>query len=252
MLKINLLEKPRNIESPEARGRNVELRLIFIRHGEKDPNDKVGGRLTEYGKQQFEEFAERELSNPDRTLVVFGSDIVRTLQSGHSAFQKSKANFKSTPDPLNALSRDPNRVPKISDDFLKKIVSMSPNENVQHWMSYGDKRPDESTMSPREMAAGLAQLIVDYDKKIDNIQSGSKTDVLAVSHDFILSSFLQEAFGIKPAQGDESVHTAEPFFMTIRTDDTGTHSLQFEFRGKKYNIKIDELRELANYHYEQK
>lgn len=256
MLEANLLRQERE-RSPEAIGHNVELRLIFIRHGEKDRTDRTFGRLTENGKEQLRQFALEELKDPDRNLVIYGTDVARTVQSGLAAKEKAAAKVQVEPDYLNGLSlnlnsQDPNRPSKMSDEFIKKALTMSSEENVQYLMSFGARRPDVGTLAPRELAAGIAQIISGYDKKIDKMKSQSRTDVLMVSHDFVLGAFLQEAMEIMLDTGKVPMNFAEAFYVTIKVDNEGKHKVVFSFRDQTVDLDMSEIEKLANFKYEEK
>ncbi len=250
MFKFNLLgreSEPRREES----GRNVEIRLIFIRHGQKDMKDRERGLLTEKGKEQFREFAEAELGDPNRNLIVYGTDIARTLQSGFEAVSNAQSKIKVFPEPLNELSmsidsHDKTKPQKFSRAFMEKMKSMPPGDNVSYYLTYHDQKPDEGTVSPRELACGIAKIITGYNNKKERFKSDTKTDVVLVSHDFVLRSFLQECLGIKLREGNKNMKPAEFFEIIIKTDDRGGKVAQFKYGDELRVLNIDELQQLIS------
>lgn len=251
MLKFDLLP-PREYEpNPEQIGKNAEVRLIFIRHGEKDPKDRERGLLTEKGKQEFRDFVAKELNDPNRSLVCYGTEIARTIQSSMEALKSACANIKVFPEPLDELdmhigeSMDKGRKSRFSRNFIETMKGMPQGHNVKQYLTYGDKRPDETTYSPREFAGGLAKIILGYDAKIDKFKSGNKSDVLLVSHDFVLSTFIQEVLHEQFSTEHSTLRTAEFFEVVVKTDEKGQHTMECVYNGKHFNLDLDMLKDLA-------
>ena len=245
MIEINLSKRREGEPSPEIFGKNVELRIFLMRHGEKDMADRKTGRLTEVGKEQFREFAIQKLNDPKRHLIIYGSDLVRTIQSGLEAMKMSAAEVKTYPAPLDELSlnigsRDPKHKEKLSPDLIQKLGAMPMGDSIKHYLKYRYQRPDEKSFSPRELAEGIVRMLLGYDKKIDHARSETKNDILAVSSDYIIASFLQEALGID-FKKEDTLNFAEGLQFTIRTDKDGTHTYECEFRNKKYSLSKEQL-----------
>ena len=118
-------------------------------------------------------------------------------------------------------------------------------DNVRHYIGYRYQRPDAESFSPQETAGGIAKIIVGYNKKIDVMKSGSKNDVLMVSHDFVLSAFLQEVLGIELQESKKNMNPAESFEVIINTDSSGKHVLDCVYEGKRYSIPPDLLNSFA-------
>lgn len=251
MFKYNLLRQVEGEPNPEKLGKNVEIRLIFARHGEKDMNDREKGLLTEKGKIEFREFAETELQDSDRTLVVYGTDIDRTVQSGLEAVANAESRVKVYPQPLSELSLnvgsvDSRRPQKFSRAFMNKMKGLSPGDNVSQYLTYHDQKPDEGTVSPRELASGIAKIIIDYHNKAKRFKSDSKTDVLLVSHDFVLRSFLQEFLAMGLTEGKRNLDTAEFFEVLIKTNEKGEAILEFKYAGQSRILNLADLQELTS------
>src|SRR3989339_665562 len=251
MPEFNLLNHRELEVSPEQIGRNVEIRLIFMRHGEKDPINRENGLLTERGKEQFQEFAEEELGDPNRTLVCYGTEIPRTAQSCLEALKTSGAQVKVYPEPLDELDmrigeqNQKDRKTRFSRAFLETMKGMPVGHNVRQYLGYGRQRPDPDTYSPQEFAGGVAKVILNYETKVGRITSGKKTDVLLVSHDFVLSSFIQEVLGEKFTAEHPTLEPAGYFEVLIKTDGQGQHSMEGVYQGRHFNFDPEVLKSFA-------
>lgn len=245
MFEINLLKRSEQEKNPEIHGKNVEVRIILIRHGEKNKINRKTGGLTETGRQQFRNFATENLGDPERNLIVYGGDLVRTIQSGLEATGVSTAKIKAYPEVMDELSlnigsHDPKHKAKISPALMAKLSSMPMGENVKLYLGNKDKKPDQESISPREMAEGIVRIFLGYDEKIDRIKSETKNDILAVSSDYIIASFLQEVLGVD-FDAENTLNFAEGLQFTIRTDEAGNHTYECKFRNKNYSLNKEQL-----------
>ncbi len=157
MLELNLNRPVQEREfNPEAQGRNAEFRVILIRHGEKDMNQRDVGHLTEQGRQQLRDFGLTELTDPERKLVVYSGDLARVVQSGQEALGTSQAETKVHTQVLDSLSlnidsQDPKHPVKITDETLKSWGKDEMGVGVKKYLEFHDQSPDGGkSMSPRQ------------------------------------------------------------------------------------------------------
>ncbi len=246
MLELNLNRPVQEREfNPEAQGRNAEFRVILIRHGEKDMNQRDVGHLTEQGRQQLRDFGLTELTDPERKLVVYSGDLARVVQSGQEALGTSQAETKVHTQVLDSLSlnidsQDPKHPVKITDETLKSWGKDEMGVGVKKYLEFHDQSPDGGkSMSPRQVASDIAKTVFVFDRKLDRVKSGEKTDVLMVSSDYLIAAFAQEVMGVD-FSNQPTIKLGESMYFTFSTDTNGKHTRVFEFRNQKYEIP-DEL-----------
>ena len=130
------------------------------------------------------------------------------------------------------------------------------SKQTDYYLSFGDKRPDSTTLSPVETAAMIARRVDLYMRMSKRMYSGSNVELINTSHDFNLSAFLSQVL-IREVDGQsvtgfESVEEVggptaylEGFEVLIKTDEKGERSLKFLFRDREYDIDLERLDQLS-------
>lgn len=257
----------------EKLGRNVRITAIFLRHGEKEfINDKANTGLTEEGRQMSSDFGsgleEKDAiksyaSDTDRTIDT-ATLVVNAAPTGHKLALKIKDELKVPFDEkgpfmssLFAMKKEilgpefNNLAPKDQQQRLNEFYTR------QHdlYLNYGDKRPDESTLSPIEVASRLAERLDIYIRMADRLKSGSKVDLINATHDWAIASFLKEVIlrrdGEVVVRGFQSIEDiggpiryTEHFDVDISTDADGIKNCVLIFRGQKCQIDFERFGEL--------
>lgn len=212
------------------RGRNTEVRLTFVRHSQKASGrvfaQDLGGisasSISEAGKARARAFGEAKLSG--RALSkAYATKVDRTRETLEQAFQGAGLDAKILQDgkevrsffalPAQAGSPEfnkqyealmaPGRQEYIAKHFPgKKFDDLTPDEQEQvaeyaeepamEWyLSFGDRRPDPGTPSPREDAARVAFKINRLVNLPDFIPEGKSVDLVSSGHKTSTEAFLK-------------------------------------------------------------
>jgi len=153
--------------------------------------------------------------------------------------------------------------------FMEKdwfeLAKEYPEKPLEVYLNFGEKRPDPDTLSPKEMASRVAKVLFDQIRMIGRLKPGSKVNLADASHTPVLDIFVLIAFKdqieqdpINP-EGKTLVEkmggmfkTADGFEVKAKTDSEGNLSAKVFFRGKKYNIDLNDFEKLANFYKEEK
>lgn len=203
----------------KEKGRNVSLRVYFLRHGEKEVSLTSGDTgLSDSGLAQARQAGE-------------GLEGATTIKSYSSGTDRAKM----TADGVVGATIDAKKLnPRVDDrlgfhynpsgDFIAEMMrikaqtygedfaAVSEEERIrrqqecvrkqmEYYLSFKDARPDPGTFSPVETAAALAQKIDTYIRMADRLDSSSKVDLVNVTHDFNLAAFLHEIVLCDDGQG---------------------------------------------------
>lgn len=260
------------VEGKEFFGKDIEIHAYFVRHGEKKhSSNSFETSLSEKGQKKSEKYGEN-LEN--QRIKAYSSDTERTKETAGKTIKGSPANKKIGPEIRKELGV------KYSDEYAKKelaekmkILGENYNdlpeeekkerlykhntESINRYLSYGDKKPDQETDSPVELAAMLTKRVDIYLRQAERLKNGSKDDIVNVTHDYSISAFLKEVMirevQEKKIRGFNSVEEIggpidynEGFEISIKTDSEGKKSVGMDFRGKNYEIDMHRLEELKN------
>ena len=184
----------KSFESKEN-GRNVHIRAKFVRHGEKSSFD---GDLTEKGVEGAKKYG-REFEPLKDRVKGFYSHIKRSKDTLENITQEIDTEKKYKSRPRNDLIlNDPGEMPWSEDSLrkYKELVKAGDESAALDWyLSYGDRRPDAETISPKEAAARLAGLIEKYVRMVSKLKNGSSVDFVHISHSGTIEPFLQQVIG---------------------------------------------------------
>lgn len=292
-------------ELKEKRGHNTEVRFTFVRHSQKASGQVfVEGStglsvssISETGKQRAEAYGKGQLTGRKITKS-YATEIDRTRETLTSAFEAAEMNPKILQKSettraffsLPALSASkefmkqydaimlPRRQQYIDDHFPgKQFNELTPDEQeaaaeyaeepaLEWYLSFGDKRPNEETPSPREQAASVAFKInrlahlPDYmpgGKSIDLVSSGHKTSTEA----FLKYCIEREMDGKTTVGFDKleeiggSLKILDSWDLRIQNDDKGEKQITIVLRREngetqEYRLNISSLNGLAKEYIE--
>lgn len=217
-------------ELSEKIGRNTRVRFTFVRHSQKasgqvfaEGNQTIStSNISEAGKQRAKKYGEDQLSNR-KINKAYATEVDRTRETLTSAFQAAGINPKILQEsettqaffslPASSMSKkfigqyDAIMLPKkqqyIDEHYPgKQFKELTPDEQeaaaeyaeeaaLEWYLSFGDKRPDEETPSPREQAASVAFKINRLVQLPDYIPSGKSVDLVSSGHKTSTEAFLK-------------------------------------------------------------
>lgn len=274
---MNRMEKLPSPEAQESRGKNIEVRVHCIRHGEKEVvkgNPETG--LSEIGRQQSRNWGQEKLQQP--VLKTYSSDTARTRETAQLIIGEAHAGKKMTHrvkdelsfryDPQGEFARQilATRQAIFGNDFAQaprpeqeRRRAANSAAQLNNYIAYGDHRPDPNTYSPVETAAALAKRVDIFRRMAPRLRSDSQVDLINITHEFNLAAFLHEVI-LRPKEdgttqrGFDDVkdiggpfESTEGFEIIVKTDGNSQLATSLLLRGKEYEIDDDRLRELANF-----
>ena len=237
-----------SISEIERFGRNVEIHVIFVRHGEKSEN----GELTDEGKKQAAEFGET-LESRD-AVKGYSSPVQRAVETVEQIIENSPHDKK-----LKTRIRTKIGIPPSSQDFYKKFKELEkqgPDEAAKWFLSFGAEKPDAETASPHEVAESFAYILTRYFKMADKLYSGSNIDLINGTHqglpEALLNEVLKRKIDDKEVVGFNNLEDiggalkfTEGMEFIIKTDEQDDKKITVNFRGQEYDIEMAKLNELA-------
>lgn len=246
----------------QEKGRNVKVSAIFERHGEKAKSETTAEtQLTETGKAEGAKFGKKL---PKRSVVKgYSSDTERTIATANLAVENSPTEVKK---PRIKIDRDLGFYYDKEGEFFKDVRNAAEgasdlteyrNLQADYYLKFGDKRPNPRTVSPVELAALMAKKVNTYISMADRLDSGSDVQLLNVTHDFNIASFLKEVMVLARKEDDEPVKFEkiekigggigynESFEVLTETDAQGNKTIKLIFRGKEYELDTKRLAELV-------
>lgn len=263
-------EKPtagRGLENNEQPGKNVRVRILLMRHGEKASEE---GELTEEGKKRiFEQFQKYEL--PKDKVKLSSPNVTRNLQTLHIIEKVVGPEKLGNSYVDTALGNVPENLGGIvyegetdfSERFAERLKSIAIAEggNVlnQFYIDFESARPDEETLSPQELASKLAKRLLLEAKIAKRLKADSEVDFIHITGSTYLFPLLKEIaekeISDDPvnAEGNNFVEKlggelsfGEGIIIEETTDHSGNLSpLRISFRGKEYFIDLKTLQEIA-------
>lgn len=284
--------KPQNhgqfsIESVE-KGKNVEILLKFMRHGERTEQ----GELTDYGRKITRQHVRQSGIRKEDFHVTkaYGSnagrkggqgfgrsletaDIYAHEIAGDEAF-KARANkllnyeTLKTPIPYNHEgiynSNLPENFEKLSDSEKAVAAKRAQAATVNYLFSL--KTP-EAEMYKKEIAGAFASIIEHYSRMSKRLKSRSKILLLQGSHGGMMEQLLQQALVRQDRDGNKTIgfkcvediggefDPSESYNVDIRTGETGElQQIIVSFdnperpTAEKMYLDPDKLREITAYY----
>lgn len=248
--------EPMTNESAEKRfGRNVKLRAIFKRHGEKefrvksDPN----ASLTPDGQAQSEAFGQKITT---KTIKTYASNTGRTQETGELVAQGAEADRKLRQmtkddlgleyDPKGEFTQEVMRLKKemLGDDFdnlspedKEKLILAYETHLSDYYLSFGDQVPPGVKHSPEQVADRILRRVKLYIKMAGRLPNNYEATLVNVTHDFCLAAFFKKVIGFDSvADIGGPVDYNEEFEVLIKTNDQGNKEFKMTFRNKEYSL----------------
>jgi len=285
------MEKPKTTEQFKNRerfGRNVEVKAIFMRHGPRaemrDTTEKT--LISEAGKKKIREIG-KALETGRHGIKGYTSQVERAVETANLVLEEQEKNSakvfklrkKSELGLLPSSENFSRRFMEITNENLpwnfeeleegekQETFDKAEDKALDWWLKMRDRRPDEKTPSPQEVAADIAKLVNRYIRMADRLYSGSEIDLLNTSHKGTLEPFLKEVLirKIQDEKGKEKIvrgfesieeigggmRPAESWELDIKTDENGNKKVKLSLRGQEYDIDMERLKELVQLSKEQ-
>lgn len=278
----NSIENYREKEPNERFGKNVKIRVTFMRHATKADTSDITGKslLSEKGQEEAREKG-RRLETKEDGIKSYTSPVARAIETANLVIEEQE---KKGAKIFKVRERCELDLLPGSKDFYEKIIELT-KENLpadyselegdkkqeafekaedvalDWWLQQEDEKFDEETISPKEMAVSIAKLVDKYIRMSSRLYSGSSVDLLNVSHKGTFEPFLKEVLlrKVKDEDGNEKVirgfnsleeiggalRPAESWDLDIKTDETNGKSVKFNFREQEYDLDMQRLNELV-------
>lgn len=218
-------------------GKNVEIDVTFIRHGEKSEK----GRLTKRGKEQARKYG-------------FGLRKKTAIKGYSSPFYRA---IKTTENIINTAPHDKKLKTRIRQDlgypnYSKKFM----NRLVEKYEKGGDdlafdwfsktRKLGKKDLTSKEAAQNLAYMLKNYENMSKRLYSGSDVDLILGTHAYLPESLLKQLLGFKSIKNIGGIlNYAEPVEFKIKRDDKGKSHIGLYLRGKDYKVNMKKLNQLA-------
>jgi len=237
------------LEKKLGKGKNVEMHVIFVRHGKRNEE----GTLTEEGLEQVKKYG-KSLTYKD-VIKGYSSPIQRALQTTESIVESAPHKKK-----LKTKIRKELSISGFSENFNKvylEHLKKGKNAPSDWYFGLGDKRFDKESPSYKEIAEGFAYLLQRSVKMSNRLYSGSKVDLINGTHGNLPECLLKEIMirkvNGKKVRGFKSVREiggtleySEPVDFEIKRDEKGEKYITLDFRGKEYDVDMKRLNQLAD------
>lgn len=144
----------------------------------------------------------------------------------------------------------------LSLDEQTEAAEVSEEPAMQWYLDHGKERPDPDTPSPYEAASVVAYKLNRFINVTDHMPDGRVLDLLTAGHRTSTESFLKYCL-IREVEGEKvtgfgkleeiggSLGLLDSWDLDIKNDEEGNRSMALSFRGKKYGVDSDKLREMA-------
>ena len=253
MEKLKGIERQNNFE----KGRNVNLAISFLRHGEKD----LKGELTDVGRAKSEELGkQKEL--PKDGIKLYASPFRRTTSTmekiiqGIEMQQTEKKIFKSR----HRIMLAPPEWEHF-DHLARKAKKMEEKEGHGGVFRYMMAEPLAQKDLERWSSA-LAYMINQYRKGGHRFYSGSDIELQHITHDTVIGDFLRKVAIFRNENGQKiedinfdnlggSINFLEGFSFVVNIDKEGQEHFKIIFRGKELEVDENKFKELVNFYKEE-
>lgn len=233
------------------KGKNIILRVFFVRHGEKD---KDTGELTERGKEEAIEFGKnlrktkltKGYSSPLERAVQTVEQIVGATPLPSDKKRKTRIRQEIGMPPFSAQATQ----------HYRDLEAEQFGKGAEWWLNFGENRPDEETWSSRETAESFAYALRRYIKMPDKLYAGSEVDIINGTHQALPEALLKEVLireqGSEKIVGFEKLEEiggalklTEGMEFEINVDAVGQKTIKLHLRGREYDIDLEKLNKLA-------
>lgn len=245
-------------ESESKLGRNVTIRAMFLRHGEKEfsPHTAETG-LSATGRDMSDQVGQHFEDRPVRKS--YSSDTARTIETAQRIIEASKTQKRMKLAVKGALAfrydqggqfvADAMRIKQescgpdfkeVSQEEQAKRLEQCHRLQMEDYLRYGDERPDPNTYSPVETASLIARRVDLYIRMANRLYSDSDIDLINATHDYPIGCFIKETIGQENLQDiNLPIDFVEGFQVEIKTDGKGQKSTNLQFlRRNKNNALI--------------
>jgi len=246
--------------SPE-KGRNVEITIHLVRHGEKADDGSLSARGYEEAKaiapgfgfsdvvKGYTSAAPRVVST--REALEEGTPSKRHMKSrvrpelSISALQTPTAEF--SPFFRDVLRKRLQEAHKQPEEIRWQKVHEAEIQTMQEWLAFGENQPDSETTAPKDVAAGVASHILRQIEMAKRLKDGSKVDFSNVTHEFMLAAFIKYAVenGETVLKTKGSIRYLDDLKILVKTNEKGETSIAVEFDGERHALRMDAVHELA-------
>ena len=273
----------------QEKGKNVLIRLKFIRHGERTK----AGELTDYGRQVTAERAlQSGITGDDFDAVkAIGSDAGESAGVGKRAFEtadiyahtiageeafnsriEKALSFETlkNPVPYNHVEIYNENLPanfeELGDEEKANAAKVAQAAGMTHLINM--KQP-EAVAYKREMAGAFAYLVEHYKKMAERLNSDSKVLMPAGTHGGVMEFLLQECLIKKDEEGNVTAgfeqaseiggefSPSDSYNVDIETDENGEFKkLVVSFDDPNRNqgftdlyLDEDKVKELSTYYH---
>jgi len=272
MVKLKF-EKSASEEEKRYNPNNKGIISVF-RHGDKTPDSQLAPSGFEQAREKAEKTERlgvivKDYASPVQRAQDMGEEMSQTLADQELIDPDSGEKIKG--EKYNSRARDylsfmeKGIKPKWFAEEFGKLRKQGPNKPLETYLSFNEKRPDLTTLSPKEMASRVGKVLYDQIRLIGRLKSGSKVNLADASHfptlDVFIATFLKDKIEQDPidAEGETVVEkmggpsdTAEGFEIKVNTDEQGKLSAKISFRGKEYEVDMSELKELSEFYKDKK
>lgn len=243
------IEPERDIQ--EKYGRNVEIRAIFARHGEKTPE----GTLAPEGFKQAREKGEA-LEVKKSGIKGYTSAVERAVDTCNTIIEAARTEEKFKTRKKLELT-----MPAFQKEILQKYKEIVKEKGENEALQWLIDNPANTEM--QEWTANLAKRLDLYIRMADRLKSGSEVDLVNASHASGLENLFRK-IAIHEENGEKitgfedikefggGFEPAESFEVNIKTNKLGEKSVTMNLRGQEYGVDLERLRELVKQAKEEK
>lgn len=229
------------MRSPENFGANIKLTIDLIRHAEKDG---INGGLTEEGKERAREFGLDENIKAYHSRM---SENPRTQQTAEAISDSSKYH----PRERKGLGIEGDFSPEFIDRYIALVNESGGNESkaVQMFLDTYDERPDEKTISSKDVSKQLVSELLHFVEMTKRFKSGSDSHVALVSHTGVIEHLLVDLFQKDRKDFITEIGGSMKFLegpkIEVLRENKDNVKIVINFRGQEVELSEDYLRDLA-------
>jgi broad specificity phosphatase PhoE len=262
------------VPEKKEKGKNCLLKISFLRHAHKEQMDPhESGVISQSGLSEKGKASSLELGKGkpvEENIKTYVSRMERAQETAENLLlgvdEKEKApNIKETKirSQLDAphfssgfiekyrthFLPKPDNFETLSLDEKEKIIEDMESPAVDYWLEMWDKKFDQETESAKEVAERMAYYFSRFDKMIDKLNSGSKVELLNITHRTTTEPFLKAC--LKPSINNIQeiggpLELLEGFEIFISTDSDGKKIYKAILRNKEYEIDLEKVAELKD------
>lgn len=230
------------------KGRNVTMRISFMRHGRKDKSENLSleGHQEAVNKGEEKEPLKDGVKHYSSTLRRNVETVEAMIEGMNQAGNADKV-FK----PRARLELAPPDWPDDIKQDIKDRVKLGQEAVYDYFMHDPKVQPYF-----KEWSGGMASTVDLFSRMSERLYSNSEVKLEHVTHDGNIAKFLCEIARFDDGNGNQihlddlssvggSIQPLEGFEFLVKTDDQGARSTQLFFRGKELAIDQDRMANLV-------